>query len=73
MNQNLTRRQWAGAVTAVATPAAQAQAPTPPQAPGTETPRQLLEQAQQSVRRNREQLVKVKLPIATEPSFQFRA
>jgi hypothetical protein len=59
----ITRRTLAAAV--LAAPVA---APSAPAAPEEE-----LKAARETVRRNSEALAKVKLPVATEPAFQFKA
>ncbi|WP_155121305.1 hypothetical protein [Bryobacter aggregatus] len=56
----MKRRDWLLSTTALAVPL---QAQTP----------ELLEQARASMRANREALEKVKLPMAVEPAFVFKA
>lgn len=63
----ISRRKLA--VSAVAAASAMAQAP----APSAESEEELLRAARAQVKNNGEALAKFKLPIATEPAFQFKA
>jgi hypothetical protein len=54
-------------------PALAVAAHVPAQAQAQEAPEALLEQARESVRRNREALRAHKVPMAAEPAFQFKA
>jgi hypothetical protein len=64
----LTRREAAALLGAPAVPALPQASAAP-----AETPEQLLAAARNRLRRNLETLAKTRLPIATEPAFQFRA
>ena len=64
----ITRRKLAAS--ALASAAALAQ--TPPPAPA-ESPEELLKAAREQVKRTGETLAKHRIPMATEPAFQFKA
>jgi hypothetical protein len=63
--KRISRRGWLAGVSA---------APLLAQAPGAAKPTkdEDLNTAREGVRNNREQLAKFKVPLATEPAFQFK-
>ena len=63
----ISRRKLA--VSAVAAASAIAQTPAPP----AESEDELLKAARAQIKNNGDALAKFKLPIATEPAFQFKA
>jgi hypothetical protein len=65
----ITRRKLAGAL--VAPVALAAQAPAPPPIP--RTPEEELAAVREQNRRNAQALDSFKLPMETEPAFQFKA
>ena len=67
MQHRITRRALAGIVTAVAAAAQQPPAPLPT------TPDEELDAARAAVRRNLDQIARVKLPQAIEPAVSFKA
>ena len=80
MSAKLTRRQWAAALTPALTPAvlasaiaAQKPAPAPSAAEPAAGQAEELRLAHERMRANAEAVGKVKLPMATEPAFQFKA
>lgn len=64
----INRRQWAAIV---AGSGASAQTPPPSAAP--QTPAAELDAARAQLRANLDQLAKVKVPMAVEPAFTFKA
>jgi hypothetical protein len=60
----MTRREWAGALTAVA---ALAQTPAPQPTPAAE-----LENARNQVKENVAALQQIEVPMTTAPAFQFK-
>jgi hypothetical protein len=64
----MTRRELAAS--ALASAAAMAQNPPPTTA---ESPEELLKAAREQVKRTGETLAKHRIPMATEPAFQFKA
>ncbi len=68
MNLAITRRDLATALGSAAGIAA-----LRAQAPPTNPPEDLNTAAQEQLRKNREAMAKVDLPMSTEPAFQFKA
>lgn len=62
MSKKLTRRQWTAVLTVATAATVAAQPPPGP-----------VDQARQTVERNREVLTNYKVPMALEPAFRFEA
>jgi len=66
MAAKISRRRWAALSTLPLVPASQAQ-------PQAATPQDDLAVQKENLQRWRDQMKKAKLPMATEPAFQFKA